>query len=325
MSLKYQIRIFFLDFWKIIKENPSFRLLWISTLISLTGDWLNEIACLTILNKLTDSGLLSSLFLITRDIPAFLLSPIIGVVIDNVDRKKIMLFSDLGRSIIVIGFIFTDSQVVGLILIFILSFMQFSLTSFFNPAQESIIPSLIQKNEIVTANTLMGLTWSSMLMIGAAFGGLITFMFGTTIDFLLDSITYLFSAFCIWRLTKLNFKNFDISPLQSKSTEYEQEKKKSFWQNYKDGMKYLANNRYFFAITLAKGCGSLIWSSSEVAIIRVSGSIFKIGNDASLSLSILYLASGLGVSLAPLFTKRFVPDNEKWNRWMIVFGFVNRN
>jgi hypothetical protein len=183
----------------------------------------------------------------------------------------------------------------------------------------------------MTANTFMGITWSAMLMLGAAIGGLTTSFFGTTIDFIVDSCTYMVSAICIYRLTRLSKGYSSLSEDTEKQEETkevpinaDEDKNKSSWQKYKDGLIFLWHNKYCLAIALAKGTGTLVWGGAEVAMIRMSAKQFRIGDDASMALSILYLTSGLGVSIAPVVAKRLVPDYEKANQWMIVFGFVRK-
>lgn len=84
-------------YWKLLRYNDGFRYLWMADLISLIGDWLNEIASLIIIGKFTDSGLLISLWFISREIAPLIWSPFVGVVIDSFDRRKVMLTADLTR------------------------------------------------------------------------------------------------------------------------------------------------------------------------------------------------------------------------------------
>jgi len=81
------------------------------------------------------------------------------------------------------------------------------LSGFFEPARSAIIPSLVPKKDLVTANALSGSTWSVMLAFGAALGGVIVYLFGIKVAFILDAGTFILSA---WFLSKI--------PSQKKST-----------------------------------------------------------------------------------------------------------
>jgi MFS family permease len=71
----------------------------------LLGDWLNEIGCITIINEMTDSGTLVSLYMVARELPALIWNPVVGVAADTFDRKKILIIADLVRSAIVLLFL----------------------------------------------------------------------------------------------------------------------------------------------------------------------------------------------------------------------------
>jgi MFS family permease len=196
------------SYYYLFLENKSFTFLWIANLISLLGDWLNELACLTLLGLYEEkdqTSLFIGLFLISREVAPLIWQPIVGVVIDSFDRIKIMIIADLTRMIFVLGYIFVSSKKT-LWMIYVLQFLQYTLTSFFLPCSEAILPSLVKKEQLILANTILSITWSTMLMIGAGIGGIITYKFGTTIDFLCDSSSYLLSSLFIFLLSRYSHK-----------------------------------------------------------------------------------------------------------------------
>ncbi len=73
-------------------------------------------------------------------------------------------------------------------------FLQLGLSTFFEPAKTAAIPSIVADRELVAANAISSVTWSVMLTMGAAIGGLATGWLGTDVAFVLDSATYLLSA-----------------------------------------------------------------------------------------------------------------------------------
>src|SRR4029450_4858977 len=108
-------------------------------------------------------------------------------------RRSIMIVSDLLRAVVVLGFLFVKSAD-QLWIIYVLTVFQLGLSTFFEPAKTAAIPSIVADRELVAANATSSVTWSVMLTLGAAIGGLITGWLGTDVAFILDSGTYLLSA-----------------------------------------------------------------------------------------------------------------------------------
>src|SRR5688572_23443076 len=177
----------------LLRRNRAFRQLWLGQVVSQMGDWFNTIALYTIILNLTGSGRDVGLLLVARFLPSFLFGPLSGVVADRFSRQRIMIISDLLRAVVVLGFLFVRSAD-QLWIIYVLTVLQLGLSTFFEPAKTAAIPSIVEDRELVTANAISSVTWSAMLTIGAALGGLITSWFGTDAAFVLDAFSYLLSA-----------------------------------------------------------------------------------------------------------------------------------
>ena len=157
------------------------------------GDWFNTIALYTIILQLTGSGRDVGLLLVARFVPSFLFGPVAGVVADRFSRQRIMIVSDLLRAVVVLGFLFVR-RADQLWIVYVLTVLQLGLSTFFEPAKTAAIPSIVEDRELVAANAISSVTWSAMLTIGAALGGIMTSAFGTDVSFVLDAATYLLSA-----------------------------------------------------------------------------------------------------------------------------------
>src|SRR5258705_12903363 len=107
-----------------------------------------------------------------------------------------MIVSDLLRALVVLGFLFVR-RADQLWIIYVLTILQLALSTFFEPAKTAAIPSLVSDRELVSANAISSVTWSVMLTLGAAIGGLITGWFGTDAAFVLDALRYVLSAVLI--------------------------------------------------------------------------------------------------------------------------------
>ena len=176
-----------------LRGNRSFRQVWLGQVVSQMGDWFDTIALYTIILRLTGSGRAVGLLLVARFVPSFLLGSLSGVVSDRFNRRSIMIISDLLRAVVVLGFLFVR-RADQLWIIYFLTVLQLGLSTFFEPAKTAIIPSIVSDRELVSANAISSVTWSAMLTLGAAIGGVVTGWFGTDVAFILDALTYLLSA-----------------------------------------------------------------------------------------------------------------------------------
>lgn len=182
----------------LFKENRQFSRLWTAGVISQAGNWFNYIAIFVLLTRLTGSGNAVGWFLIAKFLPTTILGPAAGVVADRLPRKIIMITSDLLRAGIVLGFLLVKRPE-HVWIVYALALLQETMWTFSDPARRASIPNLCKPEELNLANALGGATWSVMLAIGAALGGFVTALFGWEAAILLDSLTFLFSAFQIGR------------------------------------------------------------------------------------------------------------------------------
>lgn len=181
---------------EVLRRRPAYRRIWLGSVVSLLGDWFTLIALYSLLEETTGSGGAVGLMLFVRFLPAALLGPIAGVVADRFPRRTILVTCDLIRAVVVLGFLFVRSAE-QVWLVYALTFLQMAAASFFDPAEQASIASTVEPNELVTANTLQGITWSAMLGIGAVAGGVTAALVGRDASFLIDAASYLASALVI--------------------------------------------------------------------------------------------------------------------------------
>ena len=135
----------------------------------------------------------------TKTLPFALASPIAGLVADRVSRKWLMIVADIARALFALGLLLVREP--GQVwLLYTLSALQMMAAAFFIPARSAAIPNIVSDDEILTANALSASTWSALLAIGAALGGFVTEVIGIRGVFVLDGLTYLVSAFFIYRI-----------------------------------------------------------------------------------------------------------------------------
>src|SRR6266513_6280885 len=184
-------------YWKLLRRNRDFRLLYAGTLISLGGDWFLTVALLDLVLQITGSATLASLMLLCQSLPIFIFTPIAGHVVDRVDRRKLMVLVDVARTGACLLPLLARTP--ALLPFAYLGVIGISIGSaYFEPASQAALPNIVAAEELGPANVLMGSTWGTMLAVGAAIGGVVTMRFGRDVSFVVDSISFLGSAAILW-------------------------------------------------------------------------------------------------------------------------------
>jgi MFS family permease len=185
----------------LLRRNRDFRRLYVASLISLGGDWFLLVALFGLVIHFTDSAIAVALVIAVEDLMYFLLSPVAGVLADRIDRRRLMVGADLARAVVCLGFLLirTDSL---LWLAFVLLAVMASFSAAFEPASLAALPNLVDEEDLPTANALSGSLWGTMLAVGAALGGVVAAAFGRDTAFILDAVSFLASAWLIWRIRR---------------------------------------------------------------------------------------------------------------------------
>ena len=181
-----------------IIKNRNFGLLWLGHLISHAGDAVYMIALPWLMLELTGSISLTSHVAMLAYLPAVLFGLVAGVIIDRYNRKWIMIFSDILRSLLVaiIPFALIFDFITPL-LIGVITFLLASFATFFYPARDSLIPHIVSPEELPAANSAISISGQMSHLMGPLFAGLGISVFGLTHLFTADAISFLFSIILI--------------------------------------------------------------------------------------------------------------------------------
>lgn len=294
----------------LLRRNRSFRQLWLGQVVSQMGDWFNTIALYTIILNLTGSGRDVGLLLVARFVPSFFFGPLSGVVADRFSRRTIMIVSDVLRAVVVLGFLFVR-RADQLWILYVLTVLQLGLSTFFEPAKTAVIPSIVSDRELVAANAISSVTWSIMLTLGAAIGGVITGWFGTNVAFILDALTYLLSAWLIFtvRLPKRPARarrKFGFSKALGITDTIE-------------GGRYVKNRPRVFALLMVKPAWGL--GGGILTLLAVFGErIFPVGKSAATGIGVLFAARGIGTAVGPIVARRIAGEGDR--RMQITIGIA---
>ena len=298
---------------ELLQSNRSFRQLWLGQVVSQLGDWFNTMALYALLQNLTqDSARAIGLVLVARFLPSFIVGPLSGVVADRFSRRTILIVSDLLRAVVVLGFLMVRRPE-HVWLVYALTILQLVFSTFFEPAKTAVIPSIVSPRELLAANAISSATWSAMLTLGAAFGGVVTGWLGTDAAFILDSATYLVSALLIASV------RFPRRPARPK-TKLTIGKALGITDTI-EGVRYVWQRPHVFALMMVKPAWGV--GGGILTLLAVFGErIFPINGKAALGIGILYAGRGIGTAIGPITVRRFSGEDRETMQTAIGLAFL---
>ena len=175
-----------------VLRKRAFVLLWSAQLVSTIGDALTSLAAGIIVYRLTGSALSVGLMLMATAVPTLIFGLIAGVVVDRFDRKTIMVTADLTRLVIVASIPFLVH--IHIAWLYVMVMLSASVTQFFSPANESVLPEIATEEELGAANSIMAIAQFGSTAVGFAMAGLIASTQSIEIVFWIDAATFAFSA-----------------------------------------------------------------------------------------------------------------------------------
>ena len=189
-------------------QYRDFRILWIGACTSTIGTWMQEVAQNWLVLSLTNSPFLLGLDQFLGDIPIFLFSLWGGVLADRIDRRYILIGSQVVQMIsaatlailIWTGHITKDTIWVVLTLSFVVGTAQ----SFGGPAYSALVPSLVEREDVPNAIALNSIQFNLARVIGPVIGGLAMKYAGAGWCFALNSLSFLAVILSLLRL-HINF------------------------------------------------------------------------------------------------------------------------
>ncbi|MCP3962652.1 MAG: MFS transporter [bacterium] len=294
---------------ELIRGNRNFRYLWFSDVTSFLGDWFNTIAVYTLVRSLTDSPLALGAVLLTRLIPWGLAAPVAGLLVDRFDRRRLMIASDLCRAVVVLGFLLVDEPG-HLPLLYGLLVAQVVFGSVYIPARSASIPNVTSKRELLTANALSAATWSTLLAVGAALGGLATEWLGLKWVFVIDSASYVISAFFVFRTVIPQSTDLSGAPKRVAAA----------FGEIVDGWRHMRRVPRIGRIALTKAAWALGGGAQVYMLTLVGEQIEPLA--PAVGIGMLYAARGLGTGLGPIAARAWVPKQRHWPA-LIGLGIVS--
>jgi MFS family permease len=238
------------EFISLLRQNRNYRYTWLGQVVSETGDYFNNVAVFSLVMETSGSGLVVSGVMLSRAIPAVMAGPVAGVALDRFDRKRIMIASDLIRFVVALAFILTIHRHETWLLYPLSGLLMFA-SPFFTSGRTSILPTIASKRELHTANSLTQTTQWATLAAGAMLGGLSVAGLGYHWAFIINALSFLFSAVAISRL-RVKGGGFRVERKALTETQVVRP-----WHEYTEGLRYMRS----VPLVLGIGMISVGWAT----------------------------------------------------------------
>jgi MFS family permease len=278
------------EFLQLLKSNRNYRYAWSGQVVSEIGDHFNNVAVFSLALANTRSGLVVTGIMLSRAIPAVMAGPVAGVLLDRLDRKRLMMASDLIRAVVAFGFILAIPRS-NTWLLYLLSALLMFASPFFTSGRSAILPTIASKEELHTANSLTQTTQWMTLTIGAFLGGTSIMQFGYRWAFAFNALSFLFSAACVSRLSvKTGFR--------AERTALAEDKVVRPWHEYTEGLRYMRASPLILGIALL----AVGWASGGGAA-QILFSLFGelVFNRGPAGIGYLWAAAGVGLLFGGAF------------------------
>lgn len=282
---------------QILKNNHSFRRLFIAQELSYIGDWFTVIALFILAGEASDNSPLAIAgVLATRSFSLAAMTPFTGMLADRYSRKGLMICSDLAACLVLLIVLQFD-LLNNLSSVYFLAVTMVAAKSIFDPAQYAYLPNICNDEELLTANALGSGGWSLALGIGASIGGLTIAEYGITTALWIDALTFLASAICIMTLP---FGGPDTTERESVSV-------KIVTKEITEGWKYILTTPDVKRLVIAKA----LWSSgggAQIFLLILIGMEAGFG-DIAAGIGILFMARGFGSGFGPMAGRPLMRNN----------------
>jgi DHA3 family macrolide efflux protein-like MFS transporter len=271
-------------------RNRDFCALWIGQLLSQIGDNFVIIAILFVISTLTDSPLALGALAVVATLPQLFLGLIGGVFVDRLNRKLVMITSDILRGLAVLALLLVQRPD-QLYILYIVSFVMATAGVFFNPARNAIIPSIVSGETLLTANALMQANQLISVILGASIAGLIVGWLGPASAFIFDSFTFAFSAAAIATMT--------IPPVNS---DLGKTNGRVIWNQMVEGLLCIKHSSLLLHAIITTAVATFGFGAIMVLGIIYLDEILGMGAEG---FGVLYAFQGLGVVIGGALIGRF--------------------
>ncbi|ABV68159.1 putative integral membrane protein [Aliarcobacter butzleri RM4018] len=285
-----------------LKENKIIRDLSLVNFISSFGAWFSTVAIYTMVVEFGSTELAISIVTAMHFIPAIIIAPLSGAIIDRVRIKPLMislLFVELLMTIMFLTI--NDLSHLWILLIFI--FIRMSAASMYFSTEMSLLAKLLDGKNLQTANEINSIIWSFTYAVGMATSGFIVNLYGVKTAIMVDVFIFVL-AIIVFLQIKLNIEHKKVT--------------EKIFELMKDGFLYIKNNKVILHLIFLHASVGL--ASYDALITILAKNQYKELIAVPLAIGLSNAVRALALMIGPLFLNKII--NKENLHYLLVFQGV---
>lgn len=230
-------------------KHKNFKKLWTAQILSLIGTQVTVVALPIIAIQLLNASTMQVGVLTAMSYLPFLLFGLpAGAWVDRLSIKKLMIICDISRGAILILIpILYGIELLSIPVLFVIAFCNGVFTVFFDISNQSFLPEILPKNQLIEGNSKLVTSYTTSQMIGPTIAGFLVKIFSAPIAIFLDSITFFLSSIFIYK----------IKTYKQKSILNTNEKPSRIYTEVKEGIKFVIKNKYLKPIAISMSMANM--------------------------------------------------------------------
>lgn len=308
-----------LTYRELLRDNRPFKNLLTGQVVSELGNWFNFIAVLGLVRSVTGAAPEpTAVLMVLRTAPFALFSPLAGALADLWPRRALMIWSDMARAALALGFLLVGGPE-DLWLAYACTGLAAVLSSVFEGARNAAMPNVTGERGLLAGNALMYSSRFLLMSVGAALGGAAAYAFGYQAAFVINAISFVYSAYTVWLIPEESTREGEAAAVNVRVLS-------RVWRDVGEGWRFVAGHRLVAAligvnILWATGGGALNLIYERLGGVTFAG---RGGLEGDAGVAAVYTAVGAGLFIGMLMARRIGSHVELRGRtpafigWMIV-------
>jgi len=272
-------------------KHPVIARLSLIQLISYFGTWFSQVAIFSMLVAYKADAITIAFTAAMAMLPAVVLAPIIGIIIDRIDFKKLMMTLLIVEIAMTLGLIFINSLEYVWVLM-ILIFIRSSAASMLFSAEMALFPKILQGEMLKNTNEIHSIIWSFSYASGMAIGGIVTYYVGYDTAFIIDAVLY---GIAVLLLSGLKLSIDKVIHTDSN------------WKMFKDGFNYLKSKKKILHLILLHAAIGL--TSFDALITLLADFQYKEVIAVPLAIGLMNATRAIGLMIGPFFIGKIISKN----------------
>jgi MFS family permease len=288
-------------------EHRGFRLLWIGAFLSSIGTWVQDVALSWLIHVQTGDPFYLGLRRFAQDVPLLALMLVGGAVADRVDRRRILLSSQVVQMLLAgaLAVLFYLGHL-GIVAILVVAFLSGLTQSQSAPTYQAVLPSLVPRVHIPNAVALNSLQFNTSRAIGPVIAGLLLAHAGTGACFVANAGSFVVVILVLW------FIRFPVVATTGENLR----------EGLRTGIRHVAGTPLLRTFTLLAGATSFLSFPLVTFLPTIAGDVLKTGASGY---SLLLTSMGVGAIVGALTTAHRGTASGRGRLtlvYLVVFGLV---